>query len=205
MSRSWRLLGAVVGAGLIAAACSSTPAPKHNTTTTTKVPVTVTTPGPPPTTSTTAAPATTTTASANACPGVTAVAGQSEGAAGTRTGSIILSDASATCTLNGYPRVLMFGAGNVALQVTMVDGLTVNLGGAANEPPAAVTLSPNGRVEFSYQFSDVTQDGETGPCPSSVTVSAIVPGNTIGTASFPLDIDPCANGTIKVSPVYAAS
>src|SRR5581483_11759189 len=128
-----------------------------------------------------------------------------QGAAGTITGTIVLSEtAGATCPMTGYPVISLYSSGGASIPVTMVDGLGVNLGGAANSPPSSVTLSPTSKLEFSYQFSDVPTGSETS-CPSSATARVTPPGSSTATPAFPLQVDPCDNGTIRVSPLYAAS
>src|SRR5581483_11139455 len=126
-----------------------------------------------------------------------------QGAAGTITGTIVLSEtAGATCPMTGYPALSLYSSGGSSIPVTMVDGLSVNLGGPANAAPSSVTLSPSSKLEFSYQFSDVPTGSETS-CPTSAT-ARVTPPRSSATPAFPLQIDPCDNGTIRVSPLYAA-
>ena len=93
-------------AGGTLAACSSTPStPKHVTTTThTTAPTTSST-----STSTTASTTTTTTSVAStACTHITASAGQGQGAAGTITGVITVTNTGpSTCVANGYPTIAL--------------------------------------------------------------------------------------------------
>jgi hypothetical protein len=200
VSRPVRLFLALLGAGLLAAACSSSPN-KSNTSTTTS-----TTTAPATTTSTTTAPATTTTtAAASGCGAVTATAGITEGAAGTITGSITLTEVgTASCTLIGYPVMAMFAGSGASLPVTMVNGLSVSISSAANGQPTSVTLGPTSKLAFTYQFSDVPSGSQTS-CPSSATADVTLPSNGGTTAKFPIVMDPCSNGTIRVSPLYPSS
>ncbi len=148
---------------------------------------------------------TTTTTAAAGCHGVTAAAGQTDGAAGTITGSITLSDSGGiSCPLTGYPSIELFSSNGSSIPVTIMDGLSVDVSSAANAPPAAVTLSPSSAVEFTYQISDVPTGNET-TCPTSSTAVVTLPGGAASTPKFTLTMDPCDNGTIRVSPLYAAS
>jgi hypothetical protein len=188
-----------------AASCSSSPNHKtasSSTTSSTSAPATTTTAST--SVSNTSVSSTSTTA-ASGCAGVTAAAGQGQGAAGTITGTVILSEtAGATCPMMGYPAISLYSSSGASIVVTMVDGLSVDLGGAANAPPAPVTLSPSSKLEFSYQFSDVPSGNQTA-CPSSATARVTPPGSSTATAMFPLMLSPCDNGTIRVSPLYAAA
>jgi hypothetical protein len=200
VSRSRWGLAALAGAGLFLAACSSSPSPKHSTTTTTHRATTTSSS----TTSTTAAPATTTTAAAPACNHITAAAGQSQGAAGTITGVVTVTNTgTTTCTVDGYPTVALYSGSGAPLTVTMVNGLSVNLSPAANAPPASVAIAPSSTAQFAYQFSDVPVGSQTS-CPSSEQASVTMPGATTSSPGFALAIGPCGNGTIRVSPLYKA-
>jgi Protein of unknown function (DUF4232) len=199
--RSWRLLGALVCVGAIAASCSthkgtSTPprtsVPSHNTTTTTT--------GVPATSSTT-----TSTTGISACTTVTATPGQAQGAAGTIVGTVTLTPVgSATCTMMGYPNLTRFSASGATVPVTVVQGLTINLSGPPTQPPALITLTAGQQAEFTFQYSDVITGNETS-CATSTTLAVTPPGSTTASAPFPLTMAPCNNGTVDVSPVYAAT
>lgn len=201
MTKRW-VLGLLAGAGLVAAGCSSSPTPHATSSTTTSSPLS----NPTTTTNQSSATTTSTTGAAVAgCSGLTASAGQSEGAAGTITGSIILAESgSAHCTFDGYPTMALFGSGGAGIAVTMVDGLSVDISTPANAAPSSVTLTPSTHLEFTYQYSDVPSGTETS-CPSSSTVSVTAPGQTTGTPPISLALAPCDNGTIRVSPLYVAS
>jgi hypothetical protein len=190
---------------LLAAACSSSPAKVATSSTTTTTSSTPTTPAPPPTTSSTVASTSTTTTVATGCPDVSAAAAGFQGATGTITGTIVLSESgTASCTLNGYPTMALFTSSGAAIPVTMVDGLSVDVSTPANSPPSPVKLAAGSNLEFTYQYSDVPTGGETS-CATSSTVSVTPPGNTSATRPFSLSMGPCNSGTIRVSPVYAAS
>lgn len=186
------------------AACSSSPSKPKNVTTTSHA--TTSTTSSPTTTSTTSAPTTSSTAAASAaCSHISASPGQGQGAAGTITGLITVTNTGTSpCTVNGYPTMALFSGSGASLTVTMVNGLSVSVSSAANAPPSAVTVAPAARAQFAYQFSDVPVGSETS-CPTSEAATVTMPGSTTASPTFQLAIGPCGNGTIKVSPVYAAS
>ena len=201
MKRPLQILAVLACAGLAMAACGKSNAPSAKTTTTTQQQQSGTT------TTTTLAPTTTTstaatTAGTDTCGAITATVGQTQGAAGTVTGTINLVDTGGTvCTMDSYPSLAMFGSGGAPLPTVVVDGLTVNISSAANGPPASITVSPDQGADFTYQYSDVPSGSETS-CPSSVTVSFRPPGTATSTAAIPLVFDACDGGTVRVSPVY---
>ena len=204
MRRTLRVAAALVCAGLIAAACSSSKPGSHTSTGTTGGSHGTTT-----TTQTTSVPTTTaaptTTTGITACAQVTATPGQTQGAAGTIVGTITLTPVgSATCTMEGYPVLTRYSSGGATVPITMVNGLTVNLSGPPTQPPSVVTLRAGQQAEFTFQYSDVVTGSETS-CASSTSVSVTPPGASTASAQVPLTMAPCNNGTVNVSPVYAAS
>jgi hypothetical protein len=199
-------LGAGASVGLVA--CSNpAPTPRHRTTTTTTTSLPPVTSSSTTTSSTTAATSTTSTTTSVAstpCNRISASAGQMMGAAGTITGVITLTNTgTATCVMNGYPGMALFSGSGAPLVVTVVDRLTVNLSPPANGPPAAVSVSPAGTVQFAFQYSDVPVGSETS-CPTSAMAQTTAPGASAASPNFALAADPCGNGTIRVSPVYAS-
>jgi hypothetical protein len=194
---------ALVCAGLIAAACSSKPGSHTSTGTTGGSHSTTTTTQSTSVTSTTAG--TTTTTGITACAQVTATPGQSQGAAGTIVGTLTLTPVgSAPCTMEGYPVLARFSSSGATVPITVVDGLTVNLSGPATQPPSEVTLTSGQQAEFTFEYSDVPSGSET-QCASSSTVTVTPPGASVASAAVPLTMAPCNNGTVEVSPVYAAT
>ena len=147
----------------------------------------------------------TTAAASSACNHITASAGQSQGAAGTITGVITVTNTgTSTCTANGYPVVALLSGSGAPLTVTMVNGLSVDLSGPANASPSLVTVAPSSTAQFAYQYSDVPVGSETA-CPTSEMATATMPGATTASPTFALAVGPCGNGTIRVSPVYTPS
>jgi len=197
-------LAFVACAGIVFAACSNSPTtPKHVTTTTRAAASTAS--APTTTTTTTAATSTSTAATSSACNRITASPGQGQGAAGTITGLITVTNTgTASCTVDGYPTMGLFSGSGAPLTVAMVNGLTVTVSTAANAPPSSISVAPSSTAEFAYQFSDVPVGSETS-CPTSESADVTMPGATTASPTFQLAIGPCGNGTIKVSPVYAGS
>ena len=204
MTSSRWVLALLAGAALVMAVRSSSPStPQARSTTTTRASAPTTAA----TTTTTSAPTTTSTAAAAsaACNHVTASAGQSQGAAGTITGVITVTNAgTSACTANGYASVALFSGSGAPLPVTMVNGLSVDLSGPANAAPSPVSVAPSSTAEFAYQYSDVPVGSETS-CPTSEMASVTMPGATTASPTFALAIGPCGNGTVRVSPVYNPS
>jgi Protein of unknown function (DUF4232) len=199
-----RALAVAAGAGLLFAACSNSGSPNAQSSTTTTHSTTTSTTAAA-STPTTAATSTSTTAAQTACSHITASAGQAQGAAGTITGVVTVTNAgSAACVVDGYPTMALYSGSGAPLTVTMVNGLSVSLTPPANAAPSTVTVAPSATAQFAYQYSDVPVGSETS-CPTSESASATMPGATAGSASFALAIAPCNNGTIRVSPVYQPS
>jgi hypothetical protein len=192
-------LAVLAGAGLCLAACSSSPSPKQTTTTTHHA----TTSSSSTTSSTSAASTTSSTAVGTpACNHISAAAGQSQGAAGTITGVVTVTNAGTTpCAVDGYPTMALYSGSGAPLTVTMVNGLTVSVTPQASAPPSPVTIAPSSTAQFAYQFSDVPVGAQTS-CPMSEQATTTMPGASASSANFALAIAPCNNGTIRVSPVY---
>ena len=200
--RRWAL-AFLASAAVVLAACSSPSTPKAATTTTTHKAATTTAPSST-TTSTTAPPTTTSTAASTACTHVTATAGQSQGAAGTITGVVTVTNTGpASCSVDGYP-----DDGPPLGERSAVDGhrgeraVGHAVPGGERGASRPSRWHPRPRAQFAYQFSDVPVGAETS-CPTSETATVTMPGATAASPTFALAIDPCNNGTIRVSPVYA--
>jgi hypothetical protein len=201
VSRRLRALALVASAGVALAACSSS-SPHSSTTVTTQQRTTTTSSSPPATTSSASGSTTSSTAAATGCNRMTAAASTGQGAAGTITGFITVTNTgSSTCTTQGYPTVGLHGSAGTPLTVTIVDGLSVNVSTQANAAPSTVTIAPAGTAQFAYQYSDVPTGNET-TCPTSATAEVTVPGATVASPNFALAIAPCNSGTIRVSPLY---
>lgn len=216
-ARRWRTAVPVVaalGVALALAGCSSgSPSASRSTTTTGARSTTTTSTG----TSTTSGGATTTTSAGGATTttgsGVATclasqlaiVPQQGSAAAGTVYQTFTLTNVSAgTCTLAGYPGMQLLASSGTAIPTTVVRG---GLGGgapsAAGQPPATVTLAPQQAAAFSAEYEDVPVATETS-CPTSAKAE-ITPPNDTTPAVVSVQMDPCDNGTVHVSPVYATS
>jgi hypothetical protein len=199
--RRWAL-AALAGVALLFAACSSSPSPSASSTTTTAAHHS----SDRTTTTTTAAASTSTSPSSPAVTScsIKGASGQGQGAAGTITGTIVLTNAGSTpCTVNGYPTVALYSGSGAPLTVTIVNGLTVNVSAAANAGPSTVTIAPGATAQVAYQYSDVPTGAQTS-CPESEAASVTLPNGGGSSPSFALTMSPCNNGTVYVSPVYAS-
>jgi hypothetical protein len=207
MTGTRRAAGALVvlALGGLLAACSSSPdLPKQRaaTTTTHHAHAATTTSTSSPTTP--AGSSTTAAADLSDCTTLSGVAGQAQGAAGTIVGTISLTNNSATtCTMEGYPGLIRRTSTGSTVAVTVVDGLTIDPGGPATQPPALVTMTPGAQATFTYQYSDVSSSAT--PCASSSSIAVTTPGNGVPTPAISLTMAPCNNGTVDVSPLYAAT
>lgn len=197
---------------LVLAACSSPPSAStaSRSTTTTRGTSTSTSTSPSSSTSTTVAPTTSTTTTvvrpANCQPAeLHMAASMISGGAGTIEMLVTMANvSSATCTMEGYPGMQLLNASGSPITTTVVRG-----GGpeyptpAANAPPAPVSLAPQQSAAFGFSYSDVPVGNQTS-CPTSAQAE-VTPPNDTAYAVIPMQIAPCGNGTLHVSPVYAAS
>ena len=205
MTRRRWALALVAGAAVVLTACSSNPSTPKKVTTTTHAATSTTSSSTTTTTSAATTTSTSTAATSTACTHITASPGQGQGAAGTITGVITVTNTGTTsCTANGYPTIALLSGSGAPLTVTMVNGLSVTVSSAANAPPSTVTVAPSSSAQFAYQYSDVPVGSETS-CPTSESASVTMPGSPTASSTFQLAIGPCNSGTIRVSPVYAGS
>lgn len=200
-------------AALVLAACSSSPstpsgARSTGTTTTTRSPSSTSSTGPSGSTSTTAVPSsstsTTTVPDTNCQPGqLRMTAAMLSGGAGTIEMQVTMVNTSAaTCTMEGYAGMQLLSASGAAITTTVIRGGGPEFpAAAANAPPAPVSLAPQQMGAFDFSYSDVPVGSETS-CPTSAQ-SEVTPPNDTSYAVIPLQVAPCAGGTIHVSPVYA--
>jgi hypothetical protein len=101
----------------------------------------------------------------------------------------------------GYAGMQLYDSGGMALPTNVVRGGAQFATAAANNPPAALTLAPNGTARFTLRYSDVPVGNEMS-CPTSATAH-VTPPNDFSSATVALAIAPCGGGTVHVSPVYA--
>lgn len=197
------LLFAAVGLALLVASCSSGPSAARHTTEHEKKPSHGSTTSS--TTSSTTTTTSTSTATAQICQAgqLRFALGAGTGAAGTITSSVTLTDASSqTCTLYGYPGMQLLDTRGNPIPTMVVRGQAHFPDAVANAGPSTVTLTPGAQATFSLQYSDVPVGPET-TCPASSKAEITPPTNT-AYAVIALDIAPCDNGRVYVSPVYAS-
>jgi len=180
---------AILVAGLMLAGCgtsSSTAPGTRSATTSTQA-------APPATTSTTPL-------AAKSCPAasLTAAVAGSSGAAGTIETTVVFRNASSTtCVLGGYPGGQMLDGQGAQIATTVVRGGSYPF---TDLPQSIVTLLPGGVAYFNMGFSDVPAGGETS-CPSASQL-VVTPPNAYDHQTITVQMAPCDNGTIAVSPVF---
>jgi hypothetical protein len=196
------LVCAFAGLALLLAGCSSSPSAANHHTGHQKKPSHGST------SSSTTSPTTSTTSTSTATTQICQPAqlqlalGPGTGAAGTITSSVTMTDtSSSTCTMYGYPGMQLLDTRGNPIPTTVVRGQAHFPDPAANAGPSTVTLTPGAQATFSLQYSDVPVGPET-TCPSSTKAEITPPTNT-SFAVMTLDVAPCDNGTVHVSPVYA--
>lgn len=200
---------AVLAAGVVASACSSSPAASRSTTSTsTSVPHRHHKSHPASPSSTTTSSTTTTTSSTvptiATCqvPGLSIATSGTGGAAGTEELTFSLTNRGTTpCKTYGYPGMLLLSTSGAP------EPTTVDRGGAQSFekiPPSQVLLQPGATAYFNVGF-EVVPVGTTS-CSSAHEVEVTPPTNrTHATVSVGLGIEACDNGTLHVSPVFAST
>lgn len=188
---------AAVGVGAFFAGRQTAPTTTGSPTTTT------TTTTAPSTTTTSEAPSSTTTSSGVCQPSQLHIAQYgSGGAMGTNERTFSLTDTSpATCTLYGYPGLLLLGPGDVAEQTDAVRG-----GGLSFESvePSAVTLAPGDTAYFNVGYSDVTTVNTA--CTTAVAIQVIPPTDTAhAVVTVSPNIFACDGGTLHESAVFSST
>jgi len=184
---------AAVGVVLLLAGCSTSPAKSSrststsqaNSTSTSQAKVSTTTTGP---------------VSISTCQpsGLRIGVSGSGGAAGTIELTFSLTNiTSVSCTMQGYPGMLLLDASGVALPTTVLRGGSLSF---ENIAVTAVSLSPGESAYFNLGYSDVT-----GPCSMASQVEITLPNDTAHAAVPVTSLQACDNGTLTVSPVFASS
>jgi len=203
---------AVLVAGLVLAACSSSPArssKKAGRTTTTTRPATTTTTRPA-TTTTTAPAATTTTTTAPPVATTTdcqqsqlqAAESGSTASAGTVELTFTLTNVSATtCTMKGYVGMELIGATGAGLPTTVHRGGNLDFESVA---VTGVSLTTRQQAYFNIGYSDVT--GQPPTCSVGVKLEITPPTDTTATTvDLPAAIHACEGGLLDTSPVFGAT
>ena len=179
-----------VGVGAFFAGRESAP------TTTAPTPTTTSTT---PSTTTTSSSTTTTTTPASAICQVSQLHIGPSGAgaaAGTNERTFSLTNTSTrTCTLDGYPGMLLLGTGNATEPTDVVRGGALSF---EDIGPSSVRLGPGATAYFNVGYSDVTP-----PC-STATAVEVTPPTDTAHAVVPVSpsIMACNNGTLDVSAVF---
>jgi hypothetical protein len=124
----------------------------------------------------------------------------SGGAAGTIELTFSLTDVgSVSCTMHGYPGMLLLDANGNALPTMVVRGGSLSFEDLA---VTSVLLSTGQTAYFNVGYNDVTG---TGTCSMASQVE-ITPPNDTAHAVVPVpSLDACSNGTLVASPVFASS
>jgi hypothetical protein len=196
----------ITGFGIVAlavglGACGHT-TPK-SATSTTQAPTT-TTPGgsTPPSTATTTTTSTSTPGLTTCLPSQLGIAvSGSQGAAGTTELTFSLSNSSSvSCSLYGYPGMLLLTANGAGLPTVVTRG-----GGLSFESiaPTTVVLNPAQTAYFNLGYNDVTQG--TTSCSSATHVEITPPNDTAYAEVTVPQINACGGGALNVSPVFAAN
>ena len=110
------------------------------------------------------------------------------GAAGTITGTIIVTNVGSTpCTVNGYPTMSLTSGSGAPLTVTIVNGLTVNVSPQANAGPVlGDDPRPTARPSSPTSTPTCPTGAETS-CPSSEAASVTLPNGGGSSPGFAFD------------------
>jgi hypothetical protein len=204
-----RLVMLVGMAALGLAACNSGSAkPPATTSTTTHPPTgtgatTTTVPGEPSTTTTTSAAAGSSVRGGCGASQLGVKAGLVYAAMGSLNQVITFTNTStATCTLYGYPGLLMLGSSGQVIPTTVRRTASVVI---LPETPTTVTLPPGHKASFTLGYQDQTGYGNS-ICPTSADLE-VTPPNAYAYLVIPDKISAYGPslgqcGTINVSPVY---
>lgn len=125
-----------------------------------------------------------------------------QGTAGMTEMSIeMVNISSTTCTMNGYPGMQLLSASGSALATSVVRGGGPSYSAAAaNQPPGTVTLAPHQTAAFSFSYQNIPV-GTSPACPLS-SKALVTPPNDTTSDTVAMQIAPCGNGMLNVSPVY---
>jgi len=102
-----------------------------------------------------------------------------------------------SCTLGGYPGMLLLDAAGTGLPTKVVRKGTYSFTAMA---PTTVTVAPGNAAYFNIGYSDVPVGGEP-TCPTSAAVE-VTPPNQFDHLTVKATMAPCGAGTLVVSPVF---
>jgi hypothetical protein len=123
-------------------------------------------------------------------------------------GASAFQNVSATsCTLKGYPKLLMLDAAGSAIPTHVINGTSYTV---VSRPDDVVVLSPGAQAMFDIGYSSRTGYG-TAVCPTSAQVRITPPGSD-QSISLPWKLQPYGGptiaklrcGEITVSPVFSS-
>ncbi|MGH9044928.1 MAG: DUF4232 domain-containing protein [Acidimicrobiales bacterium] len=124
----------------------------------------------------------------------------SGGAAGTIELTFTMTDVtSLSCTMQGYPGMLLLGANGAALPTTVVRGGALSFD---NLEVTLVTLRLDESAYFNVAFSDVAG---TGTCSTASQVEITPPNDTEHAVVPVANLAACNNGLLAVSPVFSST
>jgi len=201
-------VGVLLVAGVLAAACSSTATrtttanrSASSSSSSSKQPTTsVATPSsssPPSSSSSTSssAPATDTSCSASALSG--SVTGTEGGAGVLETTIALRNTGTVTCTLDGYPGLLLLSSSGTQLATDARDGGSLAFESVA---PSSVSLAPGGDAYFNIGYSEVPSGGES-TCPAATGLEVTPPGATTHLV-VAVHMAPCGGGQLHESALF---
>ncbi|MDA8071031.1 MAG: DUF4232 domain-containing protein [Actinomycetota bacterium] len=102
-----------------------------------------------------------------------------------------------TCTLDGYPGLLLLGPGGAQLTTDAHDGGSLAFESVA---PSSVSLAPGGAAFFNIGYSEVPSGGES-TCPAATGLQVTPPGATSHLV-VTVHIAPCGGGQLHESAVF---
>jgi hypothetical protein len=168
---------------------------------------TTTTSAPPPSTTTSAPSSTSTTLRPLApCSGaaLTGSVASSQGAAGTITTTVRLTNGGATaCRTDGVPTLQLLDANSHPIPTTVLHGHGTFPVAAANARPRPQRVTVGGTTTFMFQYSDVPAGTQT-TCPQAAAINVYPPGSATPVLVTE-QLSVCDMGTVYVSPLYGAT
>jgi len=169
---------------------------------------TTTTSTAPPSTTTSAPTSTSTTLAPLApCGGaaLTGVVASSQGAAGTITTTVHLTNVGATaCRTNGFPTLQLLDANAHPIATTVLHGQGSFPVAAANARPRPQRVTAGGTATFMFQYSDVPAGTQT-TCPQASAINVYPPGSATPVLVTAQQLSVCNMGTVFVSPLYGST
>jgi len=124
----------------------------------------------------------------------------SEGAAGTLEVTYALrNSSSSSCPMDGFPGAQLLSSSGAELPTRVVRGGSYPF---TNLAPSPVVLAPGQTAYFNMGYSDVPTGNET-TCPTAAQIE-VTPPDAVDHDVVAGQLNVCDNGTLTVSPVFAA-